>query len=122
MILEIFLLYIWTRLGDLSLVVAGVALVMGILCLLIYIALTDMYDGDESKKKAEKALSRAFRWFVLMLAFYVLIPSKQDAAIIIAGTGVLAAAQTDTAKNLASKSVKVIEKAMDDYLKAKEAK
>jgi hypothetical protein len=126
MILEIFLLYIWTRLDALSLVVTVAAFVLGLLsgllCLAICVNIADMGDLPESKKKAEKSLSRTIRWFVLMLACYVLMPSKQDAAIILAGTGVLAAAQTDTAKHLASKSVKVIEKAMDDYLKEKEAK
>ena len=55
-------------------------------------------------------------WVCVVLCT-VAIPTQKDAMFILAGTGVIQAAKTDTAQRLAGKSVAVIEKALDDYLK-----
>jgi hypothetical protein len=58
-------------------------------------------------------------WKPLAIAavLMTLMPSQKDAMFILAGTGVIEAAKTDTAQRIAGKSVDVVEKYLDELLK-----
>lgn len=112
--MEMFLLYLFTRLDVLVVVLAltvGISLGCAALCFPIG---TDMC-GEE--KIAVKKWQKRFGIVAFIaLPFLVLTPSQKDAAIILGGWAVLQAAKTDTAQRLASKSVQLIESTLDKYL------
>ena len=106
---EILWLYLFTRLNTLR-EMAIVVVVFGAFGLLAA-WFARFIDGWKGPVKSLTAV-----WVCVVLVT-VAIPTQKDAMLILAGTGVIQAAKTDTAQRLAGKSVQVIEKALDDYLK-----
>jgi len=106
---EVVLLYLFTRLDALKhlLFVASMLGSFGVAAAWFAIFIDDW-------KGPVKTLTALW---VCVVAFTVMVPTQEDAVFILAGTGVIQAAKTDTAQRLAGKSVQVIEKALDDYLK-----
>lgn len=68
--------------------------------------------GDEMAAFYKK-LAKPLILFVLIAVF---IPSKQTAYTMLAAYGLQEIAQTEEAKRVGSKSIQVIEKALDEYL------
>lgn len=110
--MDIFLLYLFTRLDILA---TGLLLIAS--CSAVVFPILVMAKNDGLK------VSLTLPKWVLAISIIgaVLVPTQKDALFIVAGTGVLEAAKTDTAKRIASKSVEAFEKALDSYIK-KESK
>jgi len=115
---EIWWLYLLTRLDNIQALCTIILLCGGIPYLLlmffIFVEKTSFYN-DESEKFMQ------YVWFwkplVLLMVFMTFIPSKNDVAFILAGTGIIETAKSDTAQRLAGKSVNVFEKYLDELLK-----
>ena len=106
---EVFWLYLFTRL-DMLCALSTVATVFGGMG----VGVAWVANFIDAWKGPVKSLTAVWLFAVLCT---VVIPTQKDAMFILAGTGVIQAAKTDTAQRLAGKSVAVIEKALDDYLK-----
>lgn len=129
--MEIFLLYAFTRLdaiGTFAGVVSVVGLMSGFVAMFIHMGCEselreNSSEGDKKITKRIGSLSRCLLVAGFVSAIIcVLTPTQKDAAIILAGAGILEVAKTDAAQRLASKSVQLIEQTLDGYLKADEAK
>lgn len=120
----IWLLWLITRLDEIKNFVGGFgsfcAIAM-IVCVAVWffasVVLPDINNGQtkEQENASKKSLNFIYLFITLMVLSQLvkaLIPSKEDALYIAGGAAVIEAAQSDTAKRLASKSVKVVE----DYL------
>lgn len=109
---ETFLLYALTRLNGIGFVLTFFSLI-GVGVLLTHIICTCIVKEELSLKVA----GPYWKPLALCVVMALLVPSKDDAIFIIAGTGVIEAAKTDSAKRIAGKSVAVIEKYLDSALK-----
>lgn len=123
--MDIFLLYVFTRVNVL-LTIFGVAAFV----LLFIVALLHMTadingigrdNRDEITKKHRQSANRLLWVAVPCVVMVAIIPSQRDLAIILAGHGLFEIAKSETAGRLASKSVQLIEQTLDGYLK-KDAK
>ena len=117
---EIVLLYLFTRLdgikefGVAGLVITGFTFVIATIG-------TFMMDPDREYEKREhercKTIAEKAKWWLIsFILVVVFVPSQKAAMFIVAGTGVIEAAKTDTAQRIAGKSVSVVEKYLDDML------
>lgn len=91
-------------------VVASVCLLFGI----VVLVLSEVSDEGHWLIRTLVGIF-AFLW-VLSGLVNVFTPTKEDAAFIIAGGAVVAAAQSDAGQRLASKSVAVLEGSLDNIL------
>ena len=106
---ETFMLYLLTRLDDLSTLCTLIAVFGSIIWGIAWIPL-----GIEGVISKHKKTMMKFMWIPLIAStFAVLLPSKKDVIFIIAGTGLIEISKTDTAQRLASKSVLVFEQYLD---------
>jgi len=106
---EVFWLYLFTRLDAIQALLQIASMLGGFGVGAAWFAVfIDRWNGPV------KSLTAVW---VCVVMLFVMIPTQKDAMFILAGTGVIQAAKTDTAQRLAGKSVAVIEKALDDYLK-----
>lgn len=115
--MEIFLLYLITRLDALW----GLGLLMFIVgAFLLFIATIANADVDEKELRPY----RKFAVVMLLLGtpLWVLTPDKDDAIFIAAGAGVIAAAKSETAQRVAGKSVQIVEQYLDELIKDKAKK
>lgn len=119
--MEIFLLYLFTRIPAIK----G----MLFLCALLLFALGSVKfidtDGKYGLTDAEKAplfkdAKRWMLWAILPVILGGLVPSKEDVGLILAGSAVLEVAKSETAGRLASKSVQLIEQTLDGFIQKKE--
>jgi hypothetical protein len=108
---EIFWLYLFTRLDAIRELFTALSILAatGILVAIM---------GRLIAKVVTPIKSLVAVWITLVL-ISVALPSKQDAVLILAGVGVIEAAKSEEVRQFAGKSVEVIEKAMDDFLKEK---
>lgn len=117
---DMFFLYLITRLDaikdviTLFLIVGGTVYAAG----LLWFAISYVENfGDEEVQ----GLKQYLFWSLIPLIFFafvqVAIPSKKDAMFIAGGSAVLEAAKSDTAQRVASKSVQMVEKYLDEQLK-----
>lgn len=116
---EIFLLYLFTRLGAIQTILFIGAVFSSVALFSLGIML--MATAASNYHKEEHAFSkRAIKYPITTLSIcgllLLIVPSQKDAMFIVAGAGVLEAAKTETAQRLASKSVQVIEGFIDNYL------
>lgn len=81
------------------------------------------YDSELDKIQKKTYVSRGLKLmaaslvgFVIFGTGYVLTPDKDEAAVIVAGGAVIAAAQSDAGQKIASKSVAVLEGSLDNIL------
>ena len=109
---ETFLLYVLTRLDGIQYFLSLLSWV-GCCALFIYI----LIETTEEGKSVSEAAGPYWIPLALCIILTLLVPSKDDAIFILAVTGVIEAAKTDSAKRIASKSVEVIEKYLDSILK-----
>lgn len=113
---EMFLLYLLTRLDIIVCAAIWILAIGGTLWGIALMATCDSFLFDDGAA-ARKKLWPFWKLFALCIAVLVITPSQKDAMFIIAGTGVIEAAKSDTAQRLANKSVNVVEKYLDEMLK-----
>lgn len=116
--MEIFLLYLWTRLDAIQGLLITASIFLGIGALFSCIFRT--FPDEVISAKAGEYTKPLIRWLVVVALIAATVPSKQDALFILAGTGVIEVAKSETAGRLASKSVQLIEQTLDGYLKKAE--
>ena len=117
-----FWLYLLTRLDEFKNFFLGISVVTGLgftLTLVFSFIIIDCLGMDVCK--------RMLKWlgavFLCAELICTLIPTKKDAMFIAGGVGVIEAARSATAQRIASKSVGVIERFLDDMnAKTKDAK
>jgi hypothetical protein len=90
------------------------------------------YDSDNEDsgcykgKRTNLAYNSIFKWmlttFIVLVLLESFLPSKNTAYKMLAAYGATELAQTDEAARIGSKSLEVLEKFMDDYLKESESK
>src|SRR6185436_541823 len=103
--MDIFLIYVWTRLDVLS-------SVLMLIC--IFCVLAMLFTTIELRNHDYQMLRR--RFFIALLIFlplFVAVPTSSNAMFILGGSAVLEAAKSDTAKRIAGKSVELIESTID---------
>lgn len=83
----------------------------------------DLQPGIIRVKKLFKGLA-IFFWSVTCISFTVnmLLPTKKDAMVIVAGIGLVEAVKSDSVKSIASKSTQIIENWLDEQVAATGAK
>lgn len=117
-----FWLYLLTRLDAFKDLFYGIAVVTFVGFLITCVGAPYIVDafGKTTLKRTIKLFVITFLCSELICA---LIPSKKDAMFIAGGIGVIEAARSETAQRIASKSVGVIERFLDDMnSKTKDAK
>lgn len=85
-----------------------------------FISLVSAIDSDEPKAHINYWMKRVLLvigipWLIAGIV-YTFTPTKEEAAFIIAGGAVVAAAQSDAGQRIASKSVAVLEGSLDTIL------
>jgi len=71
----------------------------------------------DGKEEIASCLKKFIKPLVFLSLIVVFVPSKQTAYAMLAAYGLQEISQTEEAKRIGSKSVQVIEKALDEYLK-----
>lgn len=108
--MEIFLLYVWTRLAALDVVLFTVLVNAAIITVLCWAAWLE--QGGSQYKYAKR-----WSWITAVLcAIYVLTPTQKDAAIIAGGWLVKEAATSEVAKNIGERTYKLIVGKLDEEL------
>lgn len=116
--MDIFLLYLWTRLEPISFAYSFFFWMATIIALGVLVCM-----ACEGSAEVGQRLMRGCLWCIgVTLAISIVMPTQKQAAIILAGSAILDVAKTETANRLASKSVQLIEQTLDGYLKPKDAK
>ena len=129
---EIVVLYLITRLDSINTAASIVffcgSFLFGILLLVYMLADPDKnpYNGKENIESYDRSTRNARavcllvfkRWWIvaLCLGICIFVPTKKEAMFIIAGTGVIEAAKSETAQRLAGKSVDIVEKYLDNLI------
>lgn len=119
--MDIFLLYLWTRLDVIS-TTSGMMSFAFSLALLFSFIFRTYPDDDDVAAAAKKAAKPLLRAAIACLILFAIVPTKKDAMFILAGSAVIDVARSETAGRLASKSVQLIEQTLDGYLKKPEGK
>lgn len=104
------LLYFITRLGELKAVFSVVATISAFA--LVVMLFISIIDGNLIKYTKSVLLAWA-----ISCTLAVLTPTRDDVMFIGAGIGITEAAKSQTVKNIAGKSVQVIENYLDEQLK-----
>lgn len=121
--MDIFLLYLWTRLDSIVafawlLAVAAGAAFIGFL--ITWLVNNDMSEfGDKYKTQAnsaKKALLTVARYASIPVLMLLLIPSQKDAAIIAGGWAAKQIATSEGAQQLSSKTFALINGKLDEEL------
>lgn len=113
---EIFMLYLFTRLDALSVVLGLLCIALGITTVITMIMAAIMTsDGDEFPKMFIKI------WYVFGFIVFlnIVVPTKQDVAVILAGSTLMSIARTEEAQRITGKSVQVVEQYLDALLEKK---
>lgn len=130
--MELFLLYLWTRLDVLILigiVLLGASLTGCIVSITMpnespYSYYTEEMQQKilETNKKGKKYLTLSLKCVVILLLFLAIIPTKKDAAIIAGGWLVKEATQSEVAKQMGERTYKLIVGKLDEQLNELEKK
>ena len=124
--MEIFLLYLFTRLDPLNHALTGFAVVSSI-CIFIALMFFPFWNdpyfiGNDFVQLGRKWFRRVCIALVIAGIGAIAVPTQKEAAIILAGYGILEVAKSESAQRLAGKSVELIEQTLDGYLKKPEKK
>lgn len=121
--MDIFVLYLWTRLDVIGVIAWTVFIIGGIASGALYIQfLISNDERDYSEKAAQTAdrtkqhLYKALKFTVAAVVVAALIPSQKDAAIIAGGWAAKQVVTSDTARTLSSKTLALIEGKLDEEL------
>ena len=115
---EMIWLYLLTSLDGI-ICLAWMTLVIGGVCWVFYLMATHdsfLFAKGEGEEKRARVWPY-WKLFATCVVILVLVPDQKQATFILAGTGVIEAAKSDTAKRIAGKSVDVVEKYLDEMLK-----
>ena len=111
---ETFALYLLTRLDALVGISVSIAMISGFAYVILFFMDSQFVDKEFTNQR------RLLMWMTILgVAGVMFIPSQKEAMFIVAGTGVIEAAKSDTAQRIAGKSVAVVEKYLDEALKDK---
>lgn len=77
----------------------------------------DSVNKEKYTKQFNLGTTLVLIFLVLFSILHALVPTTKEAAFIWGGSAVLEAAKSDSAKRIASKSVAVVEKYLDDLIK-----
>lgn len=117
---ELFGLYLFTRLDNIKeFAVFGFVATALIFAVAFVGTLINSPERDYEKEghdKCKRIGDKVKWWAVAFMLIIIFVPSQKAAMFIVAGTGVVEAAKTDTAQRIASKSVGVVEKYLDEML------
>lgn len=105
-------------------IIWGITLaVIGLGTLIVLMSSIESYDSGAHIQKWMKRVLLTFGipWLIAGLA-YTFTPDKNEAAFIVAGGAVVAAAQSDAGQKIAQKSVAVLEGSLDNILGAEAVK
>lgn len=111
--MELFLLYLWLQLDTIGIISFVALLLIGA----VATATGFMTWEEEDDQKLTSLALKSRRWALILLIITIFLPSTKDAAILLAGYGVLEIAKTDTAKRVMSNSVKILEHHLEKYAK-----
>lgn len=121
--MDIFLLYLWTRLDVIegASFFASIVIAIGLLYSVInFLVNNDMIDYGEKYKQAAAAFKsltiRLTKYLLIPLACLVLIPSQKDATIIAGGWAVKQIATSDKAQQISTKTFDLINGKLDEEL------
>lgn len=122
--MDIFLLYLFTRLDAFKMTLVVLAVFLCIAALITIMTTIDTYSDEEKTAAAER---RKIGYKLIACAFAiqllnVAVPNRESAAVILGGYAIIEVARSETAGRLASKSVQLIEQTLDGYLKKSEEK
>lgn len=112
--MDIFLLYLWTRLDALSFALTVVCILLALAMLVTFPVAAD--SGEKTAASARAYRKKFFIGLCFCVPAAVLVPTSNNALFIMGGSVVLDAARSEPAKRIASKSVQLIEETMDKYL------
>lgn len=121
--MELFLLYLWTRLDALNLLLLLSTLVVGLAALIMNSMhhFATEYDAQERAfQQASKYHNKALFLFIVSCVFTTMVPSKEDAAILAGGwltKEIITAPQT---QEVGSKLYKLINQKLDEQLAQQE--
>lgn len=120
---EIFLLYIWTRLGSVNgmlWVVFIATIIVALSGLVVWWFNAGIYD--ETGEKGKEVAKRATPYLALIAALVVVIPTQKDVAIIAGGWLVKQAASSEFAQEIGAKTYSVIMGKLDAELESMKPK
>lgn len=110
---DTFLLYLLTRLDSIN-IVCGVTIVV---FLMTSFAMLVAAPWGKENDVLKKFITPYLYIPITAIIFLVLVPSKEDAIFILAGSNIMEIAKSDDTKRIAGKSVEVFEKYLNEMLK-----
>lgn len=117
--MDIFLLYLWTRLDSIQTTFAILMVSGGMAMTVLAVAwgVNSEYEGDKPKAIALKAyLIKIAKYMVAVVIASVIIPSQKDAAIIAGGWAAKQIATSDKAQQISTKTFDLINGKLDEEL------
>lgn len=110
---DTFLLYLLTRLDSINIVCGVIIVIFLMTSFVMLVAAPWGKENDVVKKFIIPYLYIP----IIAVVFLVLVPTKQDAIFILAGSNIMEIAKSDDTKRIAGKSVEVFEKYLNEMLK-----
>lgn len=110
---DMLLLYLLTRLDSITIVCASV---LG-LYLLVGVTLTIAAPWGQEGTVIRQYLVKYLYIPITTTLVLVLVPTKEDAIFILAGSNIMEVAKSDDTKRIAGKSVQIFEKYLDELMK-----
>ena len=112
---NVFWLYVLTRSG----ILIGMLLFILVLACVAYIVKTMFLfanERDDTLPKFPFFVDKSGYITIIATALLLLVPSKEDIIVMYAGTAIAATIDTDRVKVVSDKTIKVIEKKLDNEL------
>ena len=112
---NVFWLYVLTRSG----ILIGMLLFILVLACVAYIVKTMFLfanERDDTLPKFPFFVDKSGYIVIITTALLLLVPSKEDIVVMYAGTAIAATMDVDRAKVISDKTIKVIEKKLDNEL------
>lgn len=110
---DTFLLYLLTRLDSINMVCGFTILVFVMISVIMLIAAPWGKENEVVKNFIIPYLYIP----IIAVVFLVLVPTKEDAIFILAGSNIMEIAKSDDTKRIAGKSVEIFEKYLDQMMK-----
>lgn len=115
--MEMFLLYVWTILDRLS-VIIGITIFLSLVIGVIYwVALYNVRTEDE-KKECRKLIKACVYCFVISLLCHIFLPTKKDGLVLGVGYAIVSIAKSDKATSLSTKAMEYIEQELTNAIKS----
>ena len=111
---DTFLLYLLTRLDSIN-VVCGVTIFV-----FLMISVIMLIEAPKENDVVKNVIIPYLYIPITAVVFLVLVPTKQDALFIIAGSNIMEIAKSDDTKRIAGKSVQLFESYLNELMKEKD--